>query len=264
MSRAATITITNPYEPFGTFGGVTFWPGGLTLVAAEPGIGKTSWLLRMVREASIQGFDAVLGCYEHTDSELYYRARLQALAAVAGPHGEADVSQIENESARASRMVLLPLSEDVTIRALEKRLLEDYQFPDDKPTLIAVDYLNCIPVIGIGAALSREDRSGAAAAQLREMAKRHNWAIVAAAALDKSSFDKAFNLAALFGDERVPYRADRVFFMQRKEEKPRACGCIRLKVEVPKDRTAFVREYELDFWGSRFYPGLPDEFIKHD
>jgi len=48
MTRAGTVTQSSPYQFFGTFGGVPFWPGSLTLLPASPGAGKTSLLLKMV------------------------------------------------------------------------------------------------------------------------------------------------------------------------------------------------------------------------
>jgi predicted ATP-dependent serine protease len=257
MPRSATITVTNPYTPFGTFAGLTFWPGGLTLVGAMPGIGKTSWLIRMVREAAQGGVQAALGNYEHTEEELQYRANLQAEAVVGGPHGEVDPGKVAQEAARSSEMVLLALNQDVTIRALEQKLIKDNQFPAYGPALIAVDYLSLIPVLGVGRMLiDVNERTGAATEELREMAKRHKWAVIAAAALDEEGH--------FLGDERVVYRADRTLKIYRKEQAARECGCIRLTVKVEKDRTAHIRQYELDFWGARFYPALPDEFRLHD
>ena len=255
MPRAATLTTYNPYQPFGAFAGLDFWPGGLTLIGARPGLGKTSWLIRMVREAAREGFSAALACYEHTDEELLFRANLQAQAAVAGPHNEAGGAQAAEEAARASEMVLLSLAADATVRSLEASLLKKYQFAAGQPALIAVDYLSLIPVVGLGGMLPSGERTGAAAEQLREMAKRNQWAVVATAALDGQD--------RFVGDERVLYRADRVFRITRYEERTRDCGCIRLKVTVEKDRTANIREYDLDFWGARFFPALPAEFGRH-
>ena len=82
MARAGIIGNPTPYQFFGTFAGLPFWPGGLSLLAAAPGIGKTSWLLRVVFEASASGFPAALGCYEHTEEELR-----QATAGVLVPIG---------------------------------------------------------------------------------------------------------------------------------------------------------------------------------
>ena len=255
MPRSATITVKNPYEPFGIFAGLTFWSGGLTLIGAKPGIGKTSWLIRMVREAAQQDISAALACYEHTDEELQYRANLQALAVVGGPHGDIDETRAANEAARSSEMVLLALTPDITIRSLEQTLIKKYQFPVGEPALVAADYLSLIPVVGLGGMLPIDERTGEATEQLREMAKRNKWAVVATAALDEDG--------NFIGDQRVLYRADRVYKITRYEEKTRDCGCIRLRVIVEKDRTAHIREYDLDFWGARFYPALPDEFEKH-
>jgi hypothetical protein len=96
------------------------------------------------------------------------------------------------------------------------------------------------------------------------MAKRHGWAVITAAALKSDSFTKPLpGLEDLFGDERVPYEADRVFFI-RKDSDVRECGCVGLTVHVLKDRTERVRTWPMDFWGSRFFPAVEAEFSRHD
>ena len=104
---------------------------------------------------------------------------------------------------------------------------------------------------------------GEAAAALRGMAKKHRWAVVAAAALTSASFSKDLpGLEDLFGDERVPYEADRVLYM-KKSGNTRECGCVDLTIHALKDRTARVRTWPMDFWGERFYPALESEFVDH-
>ena len=74
MPRSGTLGNPQPYPPFGVFAGLPFWGGGLTLLAAAPGLGKTSWLLRMIFEAASTHFPAAIGCYEHTPEENYVTA----------------------------------------------------------------------------------------------------------------------------------------------------------------------------------------------
>ena len=71
--RAGVIGVPTPYKIFGEFAGLPFWGGGLTLLAAAPGVGKTSWMLRMLFDAAAQNVPAAIGCYEHTEEELKYR-----------------------------------------------------------------------------------------------------------------------------------------------------------------------------------------------
>jgi len=77
MPRVGTLGSPKPYEFFGTYAGISFWPGGLTLLAAAPGVGKTSWLLRMLFEGADDGIPSAIGCYEHTAEELKYRLSCQ-------------------------------------------------------------------------------------------------------------------------------------------------------------------------------------------
>jgi hypothetical protein len=265
MSRAGTVIQQSPYEFFGTFGGLPFWPGGLTLLAASPGAGKTSLLLRMVFEGAAEGIPSAMACYEHTEQELKFRLYRQAQAMVAGAHNEVDDRRIEKQLAHCSTAVLLATDyREDTVRGMEDALLKMYGFPASGPALVAVDYLNVIPVVGLTGLVPVEFRSGEAAAALREVAKKHGWAVIAAAALRSEGFSKEMpGLEDLFGDERVPYEADRVFFI-KKEGSPRDCGCVGLSVHALKDRTARVRTWPMDFWGERFYPALADESVHHD
>lgn len=263
MSRAGTLGNPTPYTFFCTFAGLPFWPGGLTLLAAAPGIGKTSWMLRMVYEASTAGFPAALGCYEHTPQELKYRLRLQAEAMTAGAHAPAGEQAVETCLALGSESVLLSLSDrEDTIRALEDVLIRDYGFPEQGPALLAVDYLNRVPVVGLTAMMSDASRGGEAAAMLRELSRRHGWAVIAAAALRSERFEQGSELSALLGDERVPYEADRVILMQRGYGEMR-CTCTPLLVYTLKDRTGPVRSWNITFWGERFYPALESESGRH-
>jgi len=264
MPRSGTLGNPQPYTPFGIFAGLSFWGGGLTLLAAAPGIGKTSWLLRMFFESSSLHVPSAIGCYEHTPEELRYRLFLQVEAITSGPHTKAAQEMVERKLASASEAVLLSLnSPEDTVRALEDMLIHDYAFPVHGHALIAVDYLNRIPVIGLTGMMNEEGRSGEAAASLREMARHHGWAVIAAAALKSENFKDGDDLSALLGDERVPYEADRVLVVQRNGEVQK-CGCAPLEVITLKDRTGPTRRWEMQFWGERFYPALEDEFHKHD
>jgi hypothetical protein len=263
MPRSGTLGSPQPYAIFGTFAGLPFWQGGLTLLSAAPGIGKTSWLLRMLTEAVAAGIPAAIGCYEHTPEELKFRLRMQAEGLVAGAHGRAALEQVEARLAAASETVLLSLSDQHdTVRALEDTLILDYGFPRKGLALLAVDYLSRIPVVGLTGMLPEEQKGGEAATALRELSRQHGWAVIAAAALRSEEFNAGDELSALLGDERVPYVADRVLLVQR-AEKVRACGCVGLTVHTLKDRTGPARSFKMQFWGERFYPALEGEFGKH-
>ncbi len=264
MPRSGTLGNPQPYTPFGVFAGLSFWGGGLTLLAAAPGIGKTSWLLRMLFESTSSRIPSAIGCYEHTPEELRYRLYLQIEAMTGGPHSQPAREKVEAELARASEAVLLSLNyQEDTVRALEDMLIHDYAFPVQGPALIAVDYLNRVPVVGLTGMLNEEGRSGEAAASLRAMARHHGWAVIAAAALKSEHFTDGDDLSALLGDERVAYEADRVLVVQR-QGSVRECGCVPLEVITLKDRTGPPRRFSMQFWGERFYPALESEFHKHE
>jgi len=264
MPRSGTLGNPQPYIPLGVFAGLPFWGGGLTLLAAAPGIGKTSWLLRMLFESASFHIPSAIGCYEHTPEELRYRLFLQVEAMTSGPHTQASQEKVETALACSSEAVLLSLnSQEDTVRALEDILINDYGFPVNGPALLAVDYLNRVPVVGLTGMMNEEGRSGEAAAALRTMARHHGWAVIAAAALKSENFKDGDDLSALLGDERVPYEADRILVVQRSGEVLQ-CGCAPLKVITLKDRTGPPRRFPMQFWGERFYPALEEEFHKHN
>ena len=268
MARIASTGIPNPYHFFGMYAGLPFWGGGLTLLAAAPGIGKTSWMLRMLLEAASERIPSVIGCYEHTEDELKYRLGKQAEAKIAGAHRTVVKIKIEDILAKSAEGVLLALNDKTdTIRSLEESLLKLYAFPEKGSALVVVDYLNRVPVVGLSGIQPVEVRSGDAAIELREMAKRHGWAVLAAAALDAESFNKEsgiYDLSDLFGDERVPYTADRVYLVSRDNESTMPCDCVDLMVHTLKDRTGPMRQFKMQFWGERFYPALENEKHLHN
>jgi hypothetical protein len=268
MTRLASTGIPNPYHFFGTFAGLPFWGGGLTLLAAAPGIGKTSWMLRMLLEAASERIPSAIGCYEHTEDELKYRLSKQAEAKMGGAHGKAIRIETEAILAKSAEGVLLALNDKTdTIRSLEESLIKLYGFPKKGNAVVLVDYLNRIPVVGLSGIQPVETRSGDAAIELREMAKRHGWAVLAAAALDAESFAKEsgiYDLSDLFGDERVSYTADRVYLISRNGRCTSPCSCVDLMVHTLKDRTGPVRHFKMQFWGERFYPALEAEKYFHE
>lgn len=265
MARIGVTGIPDPYHFFGTFAGLPFWGGGLTLLSAAPGIGKTSWMLRMLLNAAALDVPSALGCYEHTEDELKFRLSKQAEAVVGGPHTIIDRVAVENVLAKSANGILMALDDKKdTIRSLEEALLKLYGFPEKGDALVLIDYLNRIPVVGLTGMEPVEVRSGDAAIELREMAKRHGWAVLAAAALDAASFagKDVFDLSDLFGDERVPYTADRVYVIARNGQLM-SCGCVDLAVHTLKDRTGPVRNWDIQFWGGRFYPAFDEEKVSH-
>jgi hypothetical protein len=256
MPRSGTVRDAQPYQPFGIFAGLAFWEGGLTLLSAAPGIGKTSWLLSIAFEAALAGYPAAVGCYEHTPEELKFRLSRQAEASLAGAHGAAARVEVARRLARGSLTALLPLSaREDTVRAVEEYLIQDYGFPAHGPAVLAIDYLQRIPVVGLGGMVPEERRSGEAAVELRSLARRHGWGVIAACAMKVDSFKDGADLSALLGDERVPYEADRVLVVRRVGP-VHACGCVDLEALTLKDRTGPARTITLAFWGARFYPAL--------
>jgi hypothetical protein len=131
----------------------------------------------------------------------------------------------------------------------------DYGFPDRGPVLLALDYLQRVPVVGLAGMLPEERRGGEAAAALRALGRRRGWAVVAACALRAEGFARGGLLSDLLGDERVAYEADRVLLLRR-DGTQRDCGCAEIAVWTLKDRTGPQRSFSLEFWGERFYPSF--------
>ena len=266
--RLNTIGSHTGYEIFGSFSAVptSFWQGSLTLIAAPPGVGKTSWALDMVADAAAQGTPAAIGCYEHTEQELAQRLRQQAAGKIFGPHpndtGDIYDPAVERLLARAGNAVLLHLNSATdTLRTYEDALLHDEGFPANGPALVVLDYIQRAPVINrMGQLITDDTRAGEAAAALKRMALEHGWGVVGISAMEKTSFTPADlellrtnpeqTLATLLGDERLVYEADRVFVLYRLETLPCGC-CYRWARLTAKNRLGRTGMDEVLFWGQR-------------
>jgi hypothetical protein len=264
MARAGVLGNPKPYEFFGTYAGLPMWEGSLTLLAAPPGVGKTSWVGRMGLESSAVGIETAHFCYEHTEEELKFRLYQQAKAELAGAHGNVSEEQVEARLAQSANMVFENLNnQEDTPRAIEDRLLNNYNFPVKGQALVAIDYLSCVPVFTYAGPVDPKLQGGEATYQLRDMARRHGWSLVVPCAIKGDNFVDGDDLSVLFGDERVGYGADRVLLF-REESERRPCGCQRLMVRTLKDRSGPKRTWHLDFWGERFYPALESEAHIHE
>jgi len=264
----------NPYEPFAVAAGLPLWPGGLTLVAAAPGVGKTSWTLDLAAQVARSGSFAAFLCYEHTPEELRARLRAQTLGRLVGPHPrdtdrDAFAAEVEAALARTARLFLeMPHDREDTPNRIEAALKQSIPAG---PALIVVDYLQRVPFVDpFGRSLTmQEGRAGAVTAAFKRMALEHDWHVMLIAALEKRHYttgdlhaalerNPAAALAALLGDERVAYEADRVVVLFRTGN--RACGCCYDgRYVVAKDRTGPVHSRPFAFWGRVFLPRMEHE-----
>lgn len=273
MPFLSQIQDATPYHPFGMFAGLPFWPGGLTLVAAAPGVGKTSWVLHILAEAARQGHPAAFLCYEHSPEELRYRLRAQAAGLVFGPHPTGEettgkgIQAIEERLAESARLYLHhPNDRTDTPERLERLLLDELSAMARRPVLVGVDYLQRVPFVDFSGRIltAAQGRDGAVAAAFKRMALENGWHILLIAALEKNRFtakslaealrvNPAAALGALLGDERVVYEADRVFVLFREGTHPCGC-CYDWRLIVAKNRIGPLQNLYLSFWGQRFLP----------
>jgi len=80
-----------------------------------------------------------------------------------------------------------------------------------------------VRLVGLTGLVAEDQSSGEAAADLRKLARRHRWAVMAACTLRAEYFSHGNDLSALLGDERVPYEVDRVLLVQRGELLQECC-----------------------------------------
>ncbi|MFZ1040571.1 MAG: hypothetical protein WAN58_04565, partial [Anaerolineales bacterium] len=178
--------------------------------------------------------------------------------------GQVPEEEIQKCLAKAANAVLEPANKNEdTARSIEERLINVYSFPKYGDALVVVDYLSLVPVVGLTGMVDPMRQGGEAAADLRTMSRRHGWAIICPAALQKESFGDGDTLEALWGDERVPYEADRILLV-RPDGAKKECGCGNLIVNTLKDRTGPTRVWNLEFFGSRFFVALSTEKHLHD
>jgi len=223
--------------PFLHFHGFPFRAGEVTLLAAAPGAGKTSWALALASTATAQKIPTGFFCYEMTPYEILERLGRQATGkTLSDPHDEPDGEEGQRLLAQAGMMLVeTPTEKDTPDRLVQ--IMEE-AFPHASPALLVV-------VVG----------------KFKRIAQEKGWHVLLIAALEKTFFvpdmellqNPARILATLLGDERVVYDPDRVLALFR--GKTHSCGCCYdLNLVVAKDRRGPVQVQAWVFRGRWFLP----------
>ena len=248
--------------PFLHFHGFPFRAGEVTLLAAAPGAGKTSWALALASTATAQKIPTGFFCYEMTPYEILERLGRQATGkTLADPHDEPDGEEGQRLLAQAGMMLVeTPTEKDTPDRLVQ--IMEE-AFPHASPALLVVDYLQRVPYVDhegrrLGA---HQGRDGTVVGKFKRIAQEKGWHVLLIAALEKTFFvpdmkllqNPARILATLLGDERVVYDPDRVLALFR--GKTHSCGCCYdLNLVVAKDRRGPVQVQAWVFRGRWFLP----------
>ncbi len=232
-------------------------PGQLWVLAARPGVGKTSFALTLALNAARRGHGVLLFSLEMTAHEIYSRLLCS--------EGDIDMHKFRASMlspAEKDRMMetkdyieTLPLYIDdgagtthPLMRAKARRLAKDR-----KLDLVIVDYLQIM-----GSASKRTENRAIEIAEmskgLKEMAKELRLPVLALSQLNRAADKRGADEPPLLSDLResgaIEQDADLVAFLQRntRAEPPE---CFKTEVHIAKQRNGPVGKLYLTFLASR-------------
>ncbi|MFM7616412.1 MAG: DnaB-like helicase C-terminal domain-containing protein [Actinomycetes bacterium] len=204
--------------------------GQLTLVGGRPGIGKTILVLQWARRFALAGVPTAVVCYEHPPREVTER-----LLAIEVRMSARDDEQVLIDAARdlVRRVILAgepigtaaehPLADEAirrathwganlriaggSGRATDLEAIERIAEEIGSGGVVIVDYLQKVPLTGDHT--TDDERSLAAAEGLKDIALRHNVAVVATAAGDHAGIEaRRLRLGDLRGSAALAHECD--------------------------------------------------------
>ncbi len=232
-----------------------FQAANLIVLAARPGVGKTSLALNIAQNAAVEGKAAVaLFSLEMSAQEL--GERMMCSAARVSSHkvrtgslsgddyaklvqaaGELEKAQIYIDDSAGLNMFEL--------RAKARRLASKVPL-----SLLIVDYLQLM--VGDGRAENRQQEVAAISRSLKQLARELNLPVIAVSQLNRAPearADREPQLADLRESGAIEQDADMVMFIYEDPSDPSAKGVIKLKIAKHRNgptgtvRLGFVREY---------------------
>lgn len=216
-----------------------FRSGELVLLAGTQGLGKTTFALQMVRNVAAEGGRAVMFSYEHESGTLL--ERLLALEAAAagsvapvhtirralerpGPGGLAarldtvpgGSAALRTVSAYADRLYLVEATARHTDLDEVERVIRTVHDQAQEPILVAVDYLQKVPVAGV----PDEERTTIVVEALKDLTLTLDLPILAIVASEKDSLAPGRRMRAqdLRGSSALAYEADIILVMADKHD----------------------------------------------
>lgn len=225
-------------------------PGTLNVLAARPGVGKTTLGMQIADKVANDGVPVMVASYEMTADELNLRAlcadaKVNSMSALKGEITEGDVTRLVGSAGRLSRSPLHIIDAvDTDVRKL--RAVARRMHSQKKLGLILVDYIQLVPPTK--SAGSRREEVDEVSRSLKCMALELKVPVLALSQLnrDVERDNRRPRLADLRESGSIEQDADTVSFLWASAD-PNPDGSMRIAYAVAKNRGARVGDGELLF-----------------
>lgn len=209
------------------------WPATITVIAALPGIGKSTLLLQLADELAQQGVPVIFLSLEVPAFKLVLKsiARLGkgsfALADVSDMNHREDIASEFRRSADLYRRSIAPMihiAEGPMTTSELTRLVQDCRDKTGKSPAVFVDYLQLLATDADQPYMDERLAIKATVAGLRDVANTCDVPVFAVSSISRSYYAKNDSLAALAGSGSIEYSFDAVLMLsvEGKTESERA------------------------------------------
>ncbi len=232
-----------------------FQPANLIVLAARPGVGKTSLALNIAQNVAVGGkapvavFSLEMSAQELGERMMCSAARVSSHRVRTGTLSGDDYAKLIQAAGELEKAeVYIDDSAGLNmfeLRAKARRLASKVPL-----ALLIVDYLQLM--VGDGRAENRQQEVAAISRSLKQLARELNVPVIAVSQLNRAPearADREPQLADLRESGAIEQDADMVMFIYEDPSDPSAKGVIKLKIAKHRNgptgevRLGFVREY---------------------
>lgn len=272
------------FDPLDEYMSGGFHAEDLILVGGMQGVGKTVAILQMARAAALQGRKAIVVCYEHSPTHLFFRMlcmesywnerteRLtwpdlrDTLIHLGGdPQRSLDQTLLRLPAAREAWGRLAEYMEGIwlvmgdgvhtTVDVLDMFVADAVSQGYEHPILF-VDYVQIVPVRPdpMGVLPVDKERISVVIKALKATAIRHQAIVVAVAAADEQSLrSQRVHLENLWGPSLMQYQPDTALILNRGSASATGKGATMIRWGLEKQRNGPQgMEFEFALHGSHF------------
>jgi replicative DNA helicase len=190
-------------------------PQDLVLITGRPGAGKTIMALQWARAAAAQGANAIYVSYEHSPEMLLERfARLEVALSPREPNSDhiCQSPQPDPFERYADRLNFVRATRHTDVDAIDRLVTQQAR----TDTVVFVDYLQKVATPDIRSR-DENERTAFVVEALKDLALRHDVAVVAIAAADKDALkERRLRMHHMRGSSALMYEADIVLALNEK------------------------------------------------
>lgn len=237
------------------------WEEGLALLAAGPGVGKTTTAAQMAKAAAAEGVPVIFATFENSPANLV----LKMICAQGGintrdvKRGYADPDQLARAAVALEpvlrRIALVEGTGRLTVAQMRARALQAMNLHQTDKCLIVVDYLQLWAKASaeLRGMLSARERIEALSAELGQLARRLKNPVLAIVSQNREKGDYGTSgrggatLDSLKESGDLEYAADLVLFLTRSQERTSVEPNRAIDLTVAKNRNGELGKVELTF-----------------